>query len=106
MKIVHHCQDFSQYSTTGTGWKKEFATVAFDLENEIFVVYVTTLASSNSDIYPFRQVQIGFLKTDKAPTAVPNKYADLADVFLSNLVIELPKHTGINNLIINLINNK
>ncbi len=37
------------------------------------------------------------MKADKALTEVSIEYADYIDVFSSKLVIELPKHTNINN---------
>ena len=56
------------------------------------------------EMHPSKKAQIVHLKTDKAPTKVPSNYADFTDVFLSKLVIELSKYTGINDHIIELIN--
>ena len=36
------------------------------------------------------------LQQDQAPTKVPPKYADYADIFSFNLAIKLPKNTNIN----------
>ena len=48
--------------------------------------------------------QISGLIVKETLTKVPNKYADLADVFSLDLVSELPKHIGINNYAIKLVN--
>ncbi len=50
-----------------------------------------------------RRAQIAHLKADEAPTKVPNKYADFADVFSPKLATELPEHTGINDHAIELV---
>ena len=47
-------------------------------------------------IHPLRAAQILALIQDEAPTKVPPKYADYADVFSFDLEMELPKNTGIN----------
>ena len=47
-------------------------------------------------IHPSRKTQISALIQDKAPTKVPPKYADYANVFSFNLAIELPENTGMN----------
>lgn len=46
------------------------------------------------------------MQWDKAPIKVPAKYSDYANVFFSDLVIELPKNTGINEYVIELIDDK
>ncbi len=48
-------------------------------------------------MHPSRRAQIAHLKADEAPTKVPSKYADFADVFLPKLAAELQEHTGIND---------
>ncbi len=47
--------------------------------------------------------QITHLKADEILTKVPNEYANFANVFSSKLVVELPKHTRINNRSIELV---
>ncbi len=56
-------------------------------------------------MHPSKWAQIAHLKVDKVPTKVTSKYTDFADVFLSNLAVELPKHTKINNHAIDLVDN-
>ena len=46
------------------------------------------------------------MKVNKASTKVFSKYANFAKVFSLKLAVKLPKLTGINNYIINLVNNK
>ncbi len=54
-------------------------------------------------MHPSKSAQIAHLKTDKALSEVPNKYADFADVFLSKLAAELLEHIRINNHAMELI---
>ncbi len=87
--------------------KKEFTVAALDLDHEAFVVYVTTLnISSDAEVHPSKSAQIAQQKTDKALTEVPSKYADFVNVFLPKLATELPKHTGINNHAIELVDDR
>ena len=92
--------------------KKEFADAALDLESETFVVHVVSLSSNTSlnasplelDVNPSCKPQVSSLIAEKAPTKVPSKYLDFADVFSLNLVSKLPKYTGINDHTIELVN--
>ena len=86
--------------------KKEFAAAALDPEYETYVVHVASLSSAplvaSLDVYPSRRPQISGLIAKEAPTKVPAKYSDFADVFSPDLVIELPEHTEINTHAIDL----
>ena len=82
--------------------KKVFATTTFDSENKAFVVYVAFI-SQDLNVYPFWRDQVALLKVHDIPTFIPPKYADFVDVFFKDLAAELPKHTRINDHIINLI---
>lgn len=84
--------------------KKEFAAVALNLNNNIFIVHVTSIDSS--DVHPSFGAQIALLKVDEALTAVLLEYVDFANVISLDLVAELPKHIRIHNYTINLINGK
>ncbi len=53
-----------------------------------------------------KRAQIANLKADEAFTKVRSKYADFADVFSPNLAVELPKHTGINDHAIELVDDQ
>ena len=46
------------------------------------------------------------LQKDKAPTKIPDKYFDYADVFSTDLAIELPENTGIKEHAIKLVEGK
>lgn len=85
--------------------KKEFATTAFDLDNETFVIYIAFLASFDLGlkIYPFSRAQIAFLKTDKTPISIFSNYADFAGVFFKNLAAKLLEYIKIKNHAIDLI---
>ena len=88
--------------------KKVFAAAALDLEHKTYVVHIGLVSSDASqsssllDIYPSWRPQMSGLIAEKAPTKIPAKYSDFADVFSPNLASELPKHTGINDHIIEL----
>ena len=79
-------------------------------EHETYVVHVGSVSSDVSpsssplDIYPLRKPQISGLIAEEAFTKVPAKYSDFADVFSLDLASELPKHTGINDHAIELVN--
>ncbi len=84
--------------------KKEFVVVALDLEYETFIVHVAALnVDSGDEVHPLKKAQIAHLKADEVPTEVPSEYADFADVFSPKLAVELPEHTGINNHVIELV---
>ena len=89
--------------------KKEFAAAALDPESETFVVHVASLSSDASpsfsplDVHPSWRSQISGLIAEEAPTKVPAKYLDFADVFSPDLASELSEHTGINDHAIKLV---
>ncbi len=57
-------------------------------------------------IYPSRAPIIAALQQDKIPTKISLEYSDYADVFLFDLLIELPENTGINEYAIELVKDK
>ena len=77
-----------------------------DENAEIFVIHVAALLASTMPVHPSCRAQIGLLLADKAPTKVPNKYLDYADIFLFPLAIELPENTGMNEHAIKLVEGK
>ena len=91
--------------------KKVFKAAALNSEQEDYVVHVaslkstplTSLESPPLDVHPFRRPQISSLIAEEAPTKVPAEYSDFADVFSLDLASELPKHTGINDYAIKLV---
>ena len=92
--------------------KKEFTAAALDLEHETYIVHVGLVSSDTSpssspskiNIHPSRRPWVSGLIAEEAPTKVLAKYSDFADVFSSDLTSELPKHTGFNNHVIELVN--
>ena len=86
--------------------KKEFAKAALDVESETFVVHVSALKAplSQMTIYSSRAaqiigsnpVQVAALKQNKAPTKVPTKYSDFADIFSEEKALVLPERTDLN----------
>ena len=54
-------------------------------------------------MYPLKKAQIAYLKADKAPIKVPNKYTDFADIFSLKLTTKLLEHIRINNHTIELV---
>ncbi len=86
--------------------KREFAKAALNRNSETFVMHVSALDVAELLIHPSRTAQIAALQWDKAPTKIPAKYSDYADIFSSDLAMELPENTGINEHAIELINGK
>ena len=86
--------------------KKEFAAAALNPEYETYVVHVASLSSTplaSFDVHPSRRPQVSGLIAKEAPTKVPAKYSDFADVFYPDLASELSEHTGINDHAIELV---
>lgn len=83
--------------------KKKFVVIAFNLEDEIFVVYVTSF-SWDLDIYLSRKALSAFFSIDKVFIVVSSKYADFIDVFSLGLIFKLFKYIEIINYVINLVN--
>ena len=54
-------------------------------------------------IHPSWAGQIAALQWKKAPTKIWTDYSNYADVFSTNLAIELPENTGVNKHAIKLI---
>ncbi len=84
--------------------KREFARAALDKNLETFVVHVSALEATT--IHPSWAAQIAALQWDKALTEISAKYSDYADVFSSDLAIELPENTGLNEHAIELVEGK
>ncbi len=85
--------------------KKEFVAAAFDPEHKAFIVHVVALSiDPGNKVYLSKKVQIAYWKVDKAPTKMPSKYTDVTDVFSPKLAAELPKHIGINDYAVKLVN--
>ncbi len=86
--------------------KKEFATIAHDLEHKIIVIHVAALSFDSDDKMHFsRKAQIAYLKVGKASIEVSNKYANFISIFLLKLIVKLSKYMDINNHTIKLVDN-
>ena len=89
--------------------KKKFVAVALDPEYETYVVYVGSISSdalpssSPLGVHPSCRSQISGLIAEEASTKIPAKYSNFTDVFSTDLASELPKHTGINDHAIELV---
>ncbi len=70
--------------------KKEFAAAILDPKYKAFVVHVAALNIDSGDkVHPSRTAQIAQIKADEAPSEMPSKYADFADVFSPKLAAKL-----------------
>ena len=85
--------------------KKEFATTAMNKNFETFLVHVASVIEIIL-IHLARKAQIAVLQVDKTPIKIPVKYSDYANVFSSDLEMELFENTDMNEHIIKLINRK
>lgn len=84
--------------------KNKFATIASNPEHEAFIIHIVALSiNSGYKVYSSKKTQIAYLKADEAFIEILSKYADFADILSVKLATELFKHTGINDLIIKLI---
>lgn len=70
--------------------KKEFAILALNLKNKVFVIYVV-FVSLNSDIYLFCKALIMNLNDNKTFTSGFSNYTDFVDVFSKDLTTTLLK---------------
>lgn len=86
--------------------KKELVTAALDSDNEAFIVYIAPVISSDTIVHLSDQAQIALLKEDEALTAILSEYIDFVDIFSLSLIVELSKHTKINDHAIMLIDDK
>lgn len=87
--------------------KREFATIALNENIETFMIYVATLLSGPAiQVHFFCQTQVCLLLVDKSIIKVPSKYLDYADIFLFDLMIELPENMDMNEYNIELIDGK
>ena len=78
--------------------------MALNKDDKNFVVHMVALSIVDSNIHLSWHIQIVLLQVEKV--TIPSKYADYIDVFSSDSMAELPKHTDINDHLINLRDNK
>lgn len=75
--------------------KKQFANIALDPDNKIFIVYIDSLTSTN--IHLSHKAQKALLIQDNAFIVVLSEYTYFANVFSFNLTVKLPEYTKVNN---------
>lgn len=85
--------------------KKEFIFAVFNLDDEIFVVYIVFLISLDL-VYHSHKAQIASLKIDQISIVIWSKYTDFIEIFSLVLIVELLKYTKINDYVIELIDGK
>lgn len=67
----------------------------------VYVVSLNSIASPNSSLLNI--YLIASLIAEEALTKIPIEYTDFADMFFPDLAFKLPKHIGINNHFIELV---
>ena len=77
-------------------------------EHETFIIHIALLSDTSSnftllDVHPFYRPQIANLIAKKAFIKVSTKYLNFIDIFSLDLGSKLPKHTGINDHAIELV---
>lgn len=82
-----------------------FATIAFDLDGDTFLVYITFFTSFDLglEVHSFCKAQIAFSKTDKTLISIFFHYANFINIFSKDLVLKLLEHAKINNYFIKLV---
>lgn len=73
--------------------------------SETFVIYMI-VPEVETLIHLLRAAKIAALWWDKVSTKISDKYTKYWDVFFSKLAMELPGNTGINEYIIELVEDK
>ena len=85
--------------------KREFMAAALNADNETFVVYIAALTElTTMPIHPSCQAQVAVLTSEE--TGISIEYSDFSDVFSLDSALELPEYTGINNHLIDLLEDK
>lgn len=86
--------------------KIEFPIAVFNLEDEILVFYVASLAISDaSKVDHFYKAPIVSLQVGEASKIIPPEYSYFADAFSRKWTTELPKYIWINDHTIDLVKN-
>ncbi len=75
-----------------------------DENSETLIVHISALEATT--IHLSRAAQIAALQWDKAPIEIPTEYSDYADIFSSDLAMELPENTSLNEHAIELVEGK
>lgn len=86
--------------------KKEFFKIATNKSFKIFVIYIAVLKVSKMRIFPFLVAEVAFLLADKALIKNFFNYLDYDNINLVDFAIKLLKYNGINNSIIEQVEDK
>lgn len=88
--------------------KHKLVKIVLNKASETFVVYIAVLERPVSIMmmHPITKSWLVDLKQDKTLTEISIEYSDFANVFSSNLAMELPDCAGINKYTIELIIDK
>ena len=106
--FVIHITSLSSIILSSSSTLKEFAAAVLDPEYATYLVHVGSVnfvvlrSSSPLNDHPSCRPQEAGLIAKETPTKVPHKYANFADVFSLDLASKFPKHTKINDHVINL----
>ena len=85
--------------------KREFTIAALNTDDKIFVMYIMALAKLTTIlIHSSHQAQVALLMSEK--TGIPIKYSNFSNVFSLDSAVELPEYIGINDHLINLLDDK
>ena len=76
------------------------------MDSKTFVIYVAIREQEKIPVYSKKQVQVGALIIDEAPTAVPAEYSNYNNVFSAKYAVKLLKHTEMNDYAIKLEKSK
>lgn len=86
--------------------KKKFVVILLNLDHKVLEIYIIAFnISFDIKIYFLKRAQIAHLKINKAFIEMPNIYTNFKNIFLAKLTIKLFKYTGINNHVIELVDN-
>lgn len=84
--------------------KKEFVVAALNLEDGAFVILVTFIVNTSSNLVHLScRAEIALLKANEVPTAIPSEWTDFTDIFSLEMVAELLEYTKIYDHAIQLI---
>ena len=86
--------------------KKKFVIAALNIDSKTFVVHVAIREREKMPVHSEKQVQVGALLFDEAPTEILAEYFAYSNVFSAENAVELPENTGMNEHIIELEDDK
>lgn len=87
--------------------KHNFVKLVLNENYKTFFIHIATLKiPATMLIYPSQIAQIAALLWDNAPTKIPAKYANYANIFSFDLAIKISENTGINKYAIEVVKGK